>query len=113
MGRSPVLLPGKLTQCSGLCLMGRRQLQGFSGILSGGPGPEPEGSVSLTEPATRFTREGGGRACGCPFTANWKDWVLSEMLSGDMIEASKIMQTLNDMDRLVHRSRYTRIGKRV
>lgn len=38
---------------------------------------------------------------------------LSEMLSGDMIEASKIMQTLNDMDRLVHRSRYTRIGKRV
>lgn len=75
VGRSPVLLPEKLTQCSGLCLMGRRQLQGFSGILSGGPGPEPEGSVSLTEPAMRFTREGGGRACGCLFTANWKDWV--------------------------------------
>lgn len=51
------MLPEELTQCNGLCLTGQRQLQGFSSVLSGGPGPEPEGSLSLTEPAMRFTRE--------------------------------------------------------
>lgn len=107
------MLPEKLPQCSGLCLMDQRQLWGFRGILNGGPGPGPEGSLSLTEPAMWFKTEGGGRACGCLITVDWKDWVLSEMLSKDMTEASKIMETSNDVDRLVHGSKYTRTGKSV
>lgn len=46
----PLLVPEKLAQCSGLCLMGQRQEWGCKGFLRGGPGTGPEGSLSLTEP---------------------------------------------------------------
>lgn len=39
-----------------------------------------------------------GRGCG---GIDGKDWTLSEMLSKDMTEASKIMATLEEVDRLV------------
>lgn len=44
---------------------------------------------------------GGGHGCGCLITIDQKDWMLSEMLSKEMIEANKIMKTLNEVDRLV------------
>lgn len=57
--------------------------------------------------------EGGGCVCGCLITVDRKDWVLSEMLSKDIIEASKIIETLNEVDRLVQGFKHTRTGKRV
>lgn len=42
-----------------------------------------------------------GRGCGGLITLDRKDWILSEMLSKDMTEASKIMATLDEADRLV------------
>ena len=47
----------------------------------------------------RKAQGGGGhaRGCGCFITY----WILSEVLSKDIIEASKIMETLEEVDRLV------------
>ena len=39
----------------------------------------------------------GGCRCGCFITY----WISSEVLSKDILEASKIMETLEEVDRLV------------
>lgn len=51
--------------------------------------------------------------CGCLITVDRKDWVLSEMLSKDIIEASKIIETLNEVDRLVKVFKHIRTSKRI
>lgn len=42
-----------------------------------------------------------GTRCGSPLTTDGKDWISSEMLSKDMTEASKSLETLDEVDRLV------------
>lgn len=72
--------------------------------------------LSLTEPAVKFKRPWEGVCvcvCGCLITVDRKDWVLSEMLSKDIIEASKIIETLNEVDRLVKVFKHTRTSKRI
>lgn len=41
---------------AGTVQWGQRQLWGFRGILSDGPGPGPEGSLALMESAVEFRR---------------------------------------------------------
>lgn len=56
--------------------------------------------------AVRFRKalRGDGVGCGSCITVVRKDCILSEMLSKDMTEASKVMETLDEVDRLVYGS---------
>lgn len=87
----------------------------IQGYLEWWAWPKARG-LSLTEPAVKFKRPWERVCvcvCGCFITVNRKDWVLSEMLSKDIIEASKIIETLNEVDRLVQGFKHIRTGKRV